>query len=155
MRHIHALTPERVPRDEEFKFRERAKTLVDKWHDILNAGKINGNTSDGPKTTTNGTTVKPVDTADAGGTTNGQKQESEESAFKAVSEEKMDVTAKVEMPASVEVPAGDVAVNGVADGVADGIADGVADTDADADVPMDGIVDESVLADVTMSEFAA
>jgi hypothetical protein len=35
MRHITALTPDKVPRDDEFKFRERAKALVEKWHQIL------------------------------------------------------------------------------------------------------------------------
>ncbi|KAJ7085161.1 hypothetical protein B0H15DRAFT_931873 [Mycena belliarum] len=39
MRHIHLLEANKVPRDEEFKFRERAKALVDKWHQILNANK--------------------------------------------------------------------------------------------------------------------
>ncbi|EPQ56881.1 Tudor/PWWP/MBT [Gloeophyllum trabeum ATCC 11539] len=39
MRHIHALKTEQVPRDDEFKFRERAKVLVDKWHEILDAKK--------------------------------------------------------------------------------------------------------------------
>lgn len=37
MRHIAALAPDKVPRDEEFKFRARAKALVDKWHAILGA----------------------------------------------------------------------------------------------------------------------
>ncbi|KAJ6580383.1 hypothetical protein DFH09DRAFT_979145, partial [Mycena vulgaris] len=35
MRHIHLLEENRIPRDDEFKFRERAKALVDKWHEIL------------------------------------------------------------------------------------------------------------------------
>ncbi|KAJ7452213.1 hypothetical protein FB451DRAFT_696180 [Mycena latifolia] len=39
MRHIHLLEPNKVPRDDEFNFRERAKALVDKWHQILNANK--------------------------------------------------------------------------------------------------------------------
>lgn len=51
MRHIAALTPDKVPRDEEFKFRARAKALVDKWHAILGANKPNEN---GGETTTNG-----------------------------------------------------------------------------------------------------
>ena len=42
MRHIAALPAEKVPRDDEFKFRERAKVLVDKWHQILGANKANG-----------------------------------------------------------------------------------------------------------------
>lgn len=51
MRHIAALTPDKVPRDEEFKFRARAKALVDKWHAILGANKPSEN---GVETTTNG-----------------------------------------------------------------------------------------------------
>lgn len=39
MRHIHALAPEWVPGDDEFKFRERANVLVQKWHDIIKASK--------------------------------------------------------------------------------------------------------------------
>lgn len=42
MRHIAILAHEKVPRDDEFKFRDRAKALVDKWHQILNANKPNG-----------------------------------------------------------------------------------------------------------------
>ncbi|KAJ7026356.1 hypothetical protein C8F04DRAFT_109581, partial [Mycena alexandri] len=39
MRHIHLLAAADVPRDEEYKFRDRAKALVDSWHTILNANK--------------------------------------------------------------------------------------------------------------------
>ncbi|OAX41133.1 Tudor/PWWP/MBT [Rhizopogon vinicolor AM-OR11-026] len=39
MRHIAALSTEKVPRDDEFKFRTRAKSMVDKWHAILGASK--------------------------------------------------------------------------------------------------------------------
>ncbi|KAJ7150147.1 hypothetical protein C8R43DRAFT_1006428 [Mycena crocata] len=42
MRHIHLLEPHKVPRDDEFKFRDRAKALVDKWHQILNANTTGG-----------------------------------------------------------------------------------------------------------------
>ncbi|KAF7360837.1 PWWP domain-containing protein [Mycena sanguinolenta] len=37
MRHIHRLDGSKVPRDDEFHFRERAKALVDKWDQILNS----------------------------------------------------------------------------------------------------------------------
>jgi len=40
MRHIATLAPEKTPpRENEFNFRKRAKALVDKWHQILNANK--------------------------------------------------------------------------------------------------------------------
>ncbi|KAK2464792.1 hypothetical protein APHAL10511_003210 [Amanita phalloides] len=45
MRHIAVLPEDKVPRDGEYKFRERAKALVDKWHQILNANKSNGGES--------------------------------------------------------------------------------------------------------------
>ena len=41
MRHI-AVLPEKMPLDAEFKFRGRAKALVDKWHQILYVNIPNG-----------------------------------------------------------------------------------------------------------------
>ena len=38
MRHIAALK-EPIPRDEEFKFKDRAQTLVNKWQIIINSEK--------------------------------------------------------------------------------------------------------------------
>jgi hypothetical protein len=35
MRHIHLQPSGRIPRDEEFDFRTRAKALVDRWHLII------------------------------------------------------------------------------------------------------------------------
>ncbi|KAI0929805.1 hypothetical protein AcV5_006673 [Taiwanofungus camphoratus] len=149
MRHIHALTPDKVPRDEEFKFRERAKALVDKWHDILNANKPNGATTDGAKATANGTSpsAKAADAADAGVTTNG-KQESEEPAAKVEANEstmELDADAKGEEATTEDVP---VVGNGLETEV-----EGKAEEDEDA--PADSAADESALADVTMSEIAA
>ena len=38
MRHIAQLKDDKVPpRDDEFKFRERAQALVDKWHNTMNS----------------------------------------------------------------------------------------------------------------------
>jgi hypothetical protein len=42
MRHIHMQPSDKVPRDDEFHFRSRAKALVDKWHVILSANKEGG-----------------------------------------------------------------------------------------------------------------
>ncbi len=39
MRHIAALAEEKIPNDNQFKFRERAKALVDRWQQVLNANK--------------------------------------------------------------------------------------------------------------------
>lgn len=45
MRHIHLQPQEKIPRDEEFNFRLRAKALVDKWSsiaDVKEEPKTNG-----------------------------------------------------------------------------------------------------------------
>lgn len=107
MRHIHVLTDDKVPRDDEFKFRERAKVLVDKWHDIL---KANGADA---KPVTNGSR-KAADTEDAV-TANGKANEAKENGIKAGE---------------------DIVMKG------------------DDAGPANGAADESVLADVTMSEAA-
>ncbi|KII92944.1 hypothetical protein PLICRDRAFT_37754 [Plicaturopsis crispa FD-325 SS-3] len=60
MRHIAVLALEKIPKDEEYHFRERAQTLVDQWHVILNANKTNGSGSD---------TAKPVNDVEAALTT--------------------------------------------------------------------------------------
>ncbi|PCH35978.1 hypothetical protein WOLCODRAFT_28250 [Wolfiporia cocos MD-104 SS10] len=145
MRHIHALPAEKVPRDAEFKFRERARTLVDKWHDILNANKPNGTAAEGAKATSNGTSpsTKAADAADAGATTNG-KLESPEPPKAEASNDAMDVDtdAKAEEPAKVEALAA----------VETGEAEAEGEPETNEDAPADPAADESALADVTMSE---
>ncbi|KAF7973272.1 hypothetical protein HWV62_15711 [Athelia sp. TMB] len=42
MRHIAALTDDKVPRNDEYNFLARAGTLVDRWHEILNSKKSEG-----------------------------------------------------------------------------------------------------------------
>ncbi|PSS38004.1 hypothetical protein PHLCEN_2v144 [Hermanssonia centrifuga] len=142
MRHIHALAPEKVSRDEEFKFRDRAKALVDKWHDILNASKANG---DGTirKPATNG----KAHSEDAGAnakSTNG-KDTSPVHGSQKTEGESMEVDAKNE-----EVPAAEAAAE-VTEGSPE-VVDGDAPADAEAESP--AAADESMLADVTMSEAA-
>lgn len=44
MRHIQ--NKENIPRDEEFKFRERARALVERWQQQIPASKANGTTKD-------------------------------------------------------------------------------------------------------------
>ncbi|KAF8814822.1 Tudor/PWWP/MBT [Phlegmacium glaucopus] len=59
MRHIAALDDGKIPRDDEFKFRTRAKDLVDKWHQILNANKPpNGSPTTSTAGQTNGKSDK-------------------------------------------------------------------------------------------------
>jgi len=47
MRHIHLQASDKIPRDDEFHFRSRAKALVDKWHVILSANKEGGPSANG------------------------------------------------------------------------------------------------------------
>jgi len=44
MRHIQ--NKENIPRDEEFKFRDRARALVEKWQQQIPASKANGTAKD-------------------------------------------------------------------------------------------------------------
>jgi hypothetical protein len=43
MRHIAALDDGKIPRDDDFHFRARAKNLVDKWYQLLNRHRLNPN----------------------------------------------------------------------------------------------------------------
>lgn len=45
MRHIAVLSDDKVPRNSEFKFKDRADALVKKWQQILNANKANGSSA--------------------------------------------------------------------------------------------------------------
>jgi hypothetical protein len=49
MRHIQSQGDGKIPRDDEFKFKDRAKALVEKWHQILNSNKPNGTSSTAAK----------------------------------------------------------------------------------------------------------
>ncbi|KAL5507466.1 hypothetical protein ACEPAH_6922 [Sanghuangporus vaninii] len=68
MRHISALDKEKVPRDEEFRFKERAQALVNKWHTYLKPNGTAESTKDNetapPPSTANGN-VAPSVTSDA------------------------------------------------------------------------------------------
>jgi hypothetical protein len=65
MRHIAVLTEDKVPRDDEFKFRLRAGALVERWHKILNANKGAGGGS---------TSAAPEAEADETGAVNGARE---------------------------------------------------------------------------------
>ena len=54
MRHIAALDDGHIPRDDEFNFRTRAKNLVDKWDQILNANKPSTGSPTAPTASANG-----------------------------------------------------------------------------------------------------
>ncbi|KAL0957086.1 hypothetical protein HGRIS_003182 [Hohenbuehelia grisea] len=51
MRHVTALEDKKVPRDSEFKFRDRAKALVEQWHTILHKASddVNGDAKEKEK----------------------------------------------------------------------------------------------------------
>ncbi len=127
MRHINALPEAKVPRDSEFSFRERAKSLVDKWHEIISASK------------TDGTVRKPVTngkhTEDSGAKTESKKEESpaEEAAEEKSNGDAMDIDKK--------------------SATADAEAEAEADAPAEEDAPADAAAEEP--ADVAMSEKSA
>lgn len=60
MRHIAALEDEKVPRDNEFKIKERAQALVNKWHSAFTkqpngiAESTRGALTEPPASTANG-----------------------------------------------------------------------------------------------------
>ncbi|KAL1945865.1 hypothetical protein VTO73DRAFT_1867 [Trametes versicolor] len=127
MRHIHALSDDKVPRDEEFKFRERAKVLVDKWHDVL-------------KTTNGAPESKPA--------ANGARKEDGPASTNGKSENGA-TEAKANGVAAMEV---DADAKGEVEPAAEESAD--AESKPADDEPVNGAADESMLADVTMSEAA-
>jgi len=47
MRHIAALPKEKIPCDDEFKFRTRATSMVDKWYAIVVASTRNAKAAEG------------------------------------------------------------------------------------------------------------
>lgn len=114
MRHIHALNASKIPRNEEFHFKERAKVLIDKWGVLLPKAQPNGEKGETPAA--NGTPVAAA--------TNGKKGAAKASPAKDESPAAMDQDAK------------------------SGDADAIADDEAPAGA------EESMLADVTMSEAA-
>jgi len=64
MRHIHLQPSDKIPRDDEFHFRSRAKALVDKWHVILSANKDAGQGANGTPAGSSPTAPSKVDKAD-------------------------------------------------------------------------------------------
>ncbi|KAI0661409.1 hypothetical protein C8Q70DRAFT_712910 [Cubamyces menziesii] len=131
MRHIHALSEDKVPRDEEFKFRERAKILVDKWHDVL---KANG----APESTapaTNGTR-KAADAEDVVSSPNVKPEENGTETKENGANMEVDAHPKSEPEQPVAEPTTET------------------DSKPTEDAP-NGAADESMLADITMSEAAA
>ena len=105
MRHIHALPEGKVPRDSEFAFRERAKSLVDKWHEIISASKTtdtvrkpiaNGKHAEdsNAKSQENGEAESPAEVTEK---TNGDAME--------VDKKDADADAEVDAPAEEDAPA--------------------------------------------------
>ena len=64
MRHIHRQPLDKVPHDEEFQIRSRAKALVDKWDAILNAYKEAGPGANGTPAGPSLTALSKVDRAE-------------------------------------------------------------------------------------------
>lgn len=137
MRHIHALSAEKVPRDDEFKFRERAKTLVDKWHDILSASKASEGAVRKPATngkphteeagTANGkedangkeekeaaSAAEEREEAKDGMEIDAKEEAAQESASEKAEEKDSDAPAEEEVPATAAESAADVAMSDAA-----------------------------------------
>ncbi|KAI0046004.1 hypothetical protein FA95DRAFT_1543115 [Auriscalpium vulgare] len=106
MRHIHMQPLEKVPLDETYNFRQRAKVLVDKWHVVLNATKEGGADS--------------KDRAKANGVAKelGAPTPAAEEGKGGKAEEKMDVDPPAPAPAAGE-PIAEVNGNGVEPAAAD------------------------------------
>ena len=141
MRHIYNLPESKLPRDAEFKFKERAKTLVEKWHDILNASKSNGE----------GTVRKPAangkaHSEEAGLKDGKEKSPSQDPPAKALSDT-MDVDNKEEEKEAKEAKEGDAAAE-----AAETEAD--ADGNAEADAPNEPAGEANEDKDAAMDEDA-
>lgn len=135
MRHIYALSSEKVPRDDEFKFRERAKALVDKWHDVLSANKPNGNGASAGET--------KADSVEKETGTNGVEAHLKTNGD-AMEVEKTDaMETDVAVPAPVVTASKSETVVGTSKVV---VASSTEEISEDADM--------SALPDITMSEFA-
>jgi nucleoid-associated protein YgaU len=142
MRHVVALSDDKVPRDSEFKFRERAQKLVDKWHQILNAVKVNGGGNNGTPANGAAGTTTPKEEIAAPAAASDAAPATEEKAKTANGDD----TEMADVPTAA--PAGEVESTSAA---------------VDKDVAMDGAVekkeshpgDVSALPDVTMSEAGA
>jgi hypothetical protein len=141
MRHIATLSPEKIPpRESEFNFRKRAKALVDKWHQILNANKP-----------TNGS---PAGSATGGQQTNGNAEVDKDKDK--VEDEITSGTKNLDLNwkgtcffypmldcdshIAPEEPNGEMPVDGAP----------LPEADGDLDAPAEA--DSSILPDVTMSE---
>jgi hypothetical protein len=64
MRHIHLQPSEKIPRDDEFSFRSRAKALVDRWHTILSTNKEAGPGANGTPAGSSPTAPSKADKAE-------------------------------------------------------------------------------------------
>ncbi|KAF4567085.1 PWWP domain-containing protein [Pleurotus pulmonarius] len=97
MRHIAALDEGKVPRDAEFKFRDRAKELVETWHHILNRTTTNGSG------TANGTSVNGLSAVITGaGDANGHGAETAQSDTVAMTGEVTEKTAAMDLEGKAE-----------------------------------------------------
>lgn len=128
MRHIYMQTPEKIPRDDDFHFRDRANVLVEKWHALMNANK---DSVENGTAKVNGAVIKDAPS-------------SEEPK---ASEPNVTAESEVKRETAEDVPMEDVeAKENTDDVVPKAETNGAAESAETADG------DLSVLADVTMSE---
>ncbi|KIM45736.1 hypothetical protein M413DRAFT_66307 [Hebeloma cylindrosporum] len=140
MRHIASLTPEKAPpRENEFNFRKRAKALVDKWHQILNANKpANGS---------------PVSAAGGqrNGNAEGDKEKTEDEVTSAT--KNLDLNWKgLCLFLFLEHGRFDNSIPFLAEPNGDTTVDEATGAEGDGDLDAPAEADSSILPDVTMSE---
>lgn len=161
MRHIHALSQVKVPRDDEYKFRERAKALVDKWHGIINANKSNGSPTagdakaEGGSVATNGTSNGNGKAEEGGVNGNGKDASAEPVGAKTNGDDRVHAHAMdVEGDADADAKAEEMDLAGHEETSVPAALVAASATNEDA-LGENADADTSALADITMSEVAA
>ncbi|KAG5640837.1 hypothetical protein DXG03_006877 [Asterophora parasitica] len=153
MRHITLLKPDRLPRDAEFRFRDRAQALVERWQTQLGTREPKDGVKDEePKEEAkpNGSAV----VADAGAVEGAAKPVVKKDEERSVTEgaAALDLNgtgaadADADGDADITAPTTDADAPGEVDGQAEAEADAPGEVDAPADA------DTSVPGDITMSE---
>lgn len=86
MRHIAILPDERVPRNAEFKFKDRADALVKKWQQILNANKSANGAAESVSATQGPLSAAPISAAPVSSKLEGQSEHKEKEEATAVTQ---------------------------------------------------------------------
>jgi hypothetical protein len=158
MRHITALSDEKVPLDSRFHFRDRAKILVEQWQHIINAGKDGSSTSNNNVASSN-TNAKGNRSRETT-TTNGRGHGPGHGQSKSPGGENVNVNGIADAINSsiagsamgMEVDAEGVAAGAGMNGHGHGQSNGHGRDDSMEDADADPVGNQSILPDITMSE---